>query len=64
MEPPFVEFNLRWMILPDEMRQDLDVLVVAKSGGILTGMSSIFAAAQNARGWCRSPVRIAHLRFY
>jgi hypothetical protein len=40
------------------MRQDLDALVVAKSGGIRVGMSSIFATIQSARACCRSPVRI------
>jgi hypothetical protein len=53
---------LRWTILPDEMGQDLDVLVLATSGGIPRGIPSIGASAQSARGRCRSPARIVHIR--
>ena len=45
-------------VLPDEMRQDLDVVVVARSTGVRLATSSILATAQSARDWCRSPVSI------
>ena len=52
----------RCAVLVNEMCQDLDVLAVAKSGGIPVGMSSIFATVQGARDWCRSSLRIAYPR--
>jgi len=38
--------DLGWAILPDEMGQDLDGLVSAKSGGVARATSSIFAGAR------------------